>query len=215
MSIFNFNKSKSMPPTGKDKLTIKEAYHAMLEYLEVLYQTNNDIEIGEFFGSMQINTKNGKTIDPSVWRAWLDAVKEVKPQIEIPEELQICCEFKYYKYSKEKVKEILEQVTSDPSNYVGKDDNTGSTYYVKSLKDGAQAWKIVQNGKTTHVGIDRLSRQKTEKTHWTIRMDRAAQLIAGVLITAYTGGLLGSGLISEGVSDLLAGIKAGITGAFD
>eukprot|EP01132_Coremiostelium_polycephalum_P001037 gene1037-1315_t len=138
------------------KLTVKEAYHAMLEYLAVLYQINNEVEIREFFGGMQINDKNGKTLDPTVWGAWLDAVQEVNPQIVIPEEAQICCEFQYYTYSKEKVREILEQVTSDTDHYVGKDEKSGSVYYAKIQEDGTHAWKIVRNKKTIHVGIGSL-----------------------------------------------------------
>eukprot|EP01132_Coremiostelium_polycephalum_P000708 gene708-879_t len=42
-----------------------------------------------------------------------------------------------------------------------------------------------------------------------------AQIAAGAMIVACTGGALGKGFISEGVADLIAGVKAGIDGTFD
>jgi hypothetical protein len=41
-----------------------------------------------------------------------------------------------------------------------------------------------------------------------------AQIVAGAILTAWTGGSLGKGLIAEGVSDLIVGVKAAISGTF-
>eukprot|EP01132_Coremiostelium_polycephalum_P000568 gene568-713_t len=41
-----------------------------------------------------------------------------------------------------------------------------------------------------------------------------AQVVAGAMVYAYSGGTSGMGLMSEGISDLLAGVKAGISGTF-
>eukprot|EP01132_Coremiostelium_polycephalum_P000001 gene1-1_t len=90
---------------------------------------------------------------------------------------------------------------------------------VSELKTLNQVFDDASAGRTSAItkasihGLDHLFVLKAKEPYpWksiiALACLSAAQLIAGVLITAYTGGLLGSGLISEGVSDLLAGIKA-------
>jgi len=61
----------------KEKLTVKEAYIAMLDYLDSIYQLTKSDDLGGFLGSMQIS-KDGSTMDPASWADWLVSVKKIK-----------------------------------------------------------------------------------------------------------------------------------------
>ena len=61
----------------KEKLTIEEAYLAMLAYLDNLYNMTNSDDLAGFLGGMQLMGKQ-ETMDPAAWYDWLDAVKKVK-----------------------------------------------------------------------------------------------------------------------------------------
>lgn len=62
---------------NKDQLTIREAYLAMIAYLDNLYNMTKSDDLGGFLGDMQI-ARDGTTMDPAAWYDWLDAVNKVK-----------------------------------------------------------------------------------------------------------------------------------------
>lgn len=58
-------------------LTVEEAYLAMVNYLNDLYEITESDELGGLLGDMQF-LEDGGTADPAVWGEWLIAVKRVK-----------------------------------------------------------------------------------------------------------------------------------------
>ena len=61
----------------ENKLTIQEAYIAMLNYLENLYFLTKSDDLAGFLGSMQL-LDDKSTWDPAVWGDWIEAVEKVK-----------------------------------------------------------------------------------------------------------------------------------------
>jgi hypothetical protein len=61
----------------KDQLTIKEAYQAMIEYLDKVYDRAPSDDLGSLLGSMAL-MKDGGTMDPAAWTDWLNAVRKIK-----------------------------------------------------------------------------------------------------------------------------------------
>ncbi len=59
-----------------DKLTVKEAYLAMFEYLEQLYFRTNSDDLGGFLGGMTME-EDGDTMDSAAWNDWLKAVENI------------------------------------------------------------------------------------------------------------------------------------------
>ena len=58
------------------QLSVKDAYTAMLVYLEALQKRTNSDDLAEFLGSMDF-MDDGGTMDPAAWRDWIDAVAQV------------------------------------------------------------------------------------------------------------------------------------------
>lgn len=59
-------------------LSEKEAYLAMLYFLEELQQRTNSDDIAGFLGGMQLNKYDDQPMDPAHRSDWLKAVEKVK-----------------------------------------------------------------------------------------------------------------------------------------
>lgn len=60
-----------------DTLTTDQAYHAMLHFLELYYNSTHDNGIGALLGGMAI-LEDGKPADPALWAEWLKVVSRIK-----------------------------------------------------------------------------------------------------------------------------------------
>ncbi len=58
-------------------MTTREAYIAMIYFLEQIYERTGSDDVGGLLGSM-ILTGNEETMDPALWNDWLDAVKKME-----------------------------------------------------------------------------------------------------------------------------------------
>ena len=61
----------------EEKMSIREAYLAMFEYLEKLYKRTSSEDLGGFLGSMEL-IDDDLPGDPAVWSDWLQAVQKAK-----------------------------------------------------------------------------------------------------------------------------------------
>lgn len=68
------------PVKNKEILTIREAYISMLEYLTALQERTNSEDLIVFLGRLSFNKTDGKTMDPSAWEDWLEAVEKVRSE---------------------------------------------------------------------------------------------------------------------------------------
>lgn len=60
----------------KVELTRREAFHAMVKFLEKQYQATNSDDIGSLLGGMdQEFWGNEKTFDPALWNDWVKVVE--------------------------------------------------------------------------------------------------------------------------------------------
>lgn len=59
-----------------DKLTVSQAYFAMLHFLERFYQHTGSDDVAVLLGGMQI-LPDGTTADPAAWTDWIDSVQHV------------------------------------------------------------------------------------------------------------------------------------------
>ncbi|MGK7882703.1 MAG: hypothetical protein AB4060_21770 [Crocosphaera sp.] len=59
-----------------NKLTEKQAYLAMIEFLDDYYQQTQSDEIGELLGSLQL-LEDGKPADPAMWEDWLKSIEKI------------------------------------------------------------------------------------------------------------------------------------------
>jgi hypothetical protein len=60
-----------------DKLTIREGYLAMIEYLENLYRLTGSDDLGGFLGAMELMDDSFPR-DQAAWSDWLKAIEKVK-----------------------------------------------------------------------------------------------------------------------------------------
>ena len=58
------------------RLTEKEAFDAMMVFLEKFYESTKSDDVGALLGSMII-LEDGGTADPAVWGEWLESVQKV------------------------------------------------------------------------------------------------------------------------------------------
>jgi hypothetical protein len=58
------------------KLTVEQAYRAMLVFLENEYQLTKSNDLGGLLGGYQF-AEPGKTMDPAAWYDWEEAVDQV------------------------------------------------------------------------------------------------------------------------------------------
>jgi hypothetical protein len=61
-----------------EKLTEKQAFTAMLYFLDQYYQQTQADDIGALLGSLQL-LSDGLPADPAMWDDWLIAVEKVLP----------------------------------------------------------------------------------------------------------------------------------------
>lgn len=63
-----------------NKLTEKQAYLAMIEFLDDYYEQTQSDGIGELLGSLQL-LEDGKPADPAMWEDWLKSVEKISLKI--------------------------------------------------------------------------------------------------------------------------------------
>ncbi len=63
-----------------NKLTEKQAYLAMIEFLDDYYEQTQSDEIGELLGSLQL-LEDGKPADPAMWEDWLKSIENISVEI--------------------------------------------------------------------------------------------------------------------------------------
>ena len=61
-----------------EQLTEKQAFVAMIEFLDNYYQQTKSDDIGALLGSLQV-LEDGKPADPAMWHDWLECVKKTLP----------------------------------------------------------------------------------------------------------------------------------------
>jgi hypothetical protein len=59
-----------------ERMTVQQAYTAMIFFLEGRYELTDSDEIGGLLGSMQL-LEDGKPADPALWHDWLKAVENI------------------------------------------------------------------------------------------------------------------------------------------
>ncbi|MBF2049629.1 MAG: hypothetical protein EDM05_043410 [Leptolyngbya sp. IPPAS B-1204] len=59
-----------------EKLTEKQAFEAMVLFLEGFYQRTQADEIGGLLSDL-LMAENGTTADPAAWQDWMDCVQRV------------------------------------------------------------------------------------------------------------------------------------------
>jgi hypothetical protein len=59
-----------------EKLTEKQAFEAMVLFLEDFYQRTQANEIGGLLSDL-LMAENGTTADPAAWQDWMDCVQQV------------------------------------------------------------------------------------------------------------------------------------------
>lgn len=59
------------------QLSIKEAYNAMIEFLDRYYEITKSDDVGSLLGGMMF-LEDGSTMDSAVWNDWLECVEKVK-----------------------------------------------------------------------------------------------------------------------------------------
>jgi hypothetical protein len=65
---------------GEHKLTDREAYLAMLEFLQDYWERGGcrADDLAVLLGSAAINNADGISMDPALWSEWLEAVAKVR-----------------------------------------------------------------------------------------------------------------------------------------
>lgn len=58
-----------------EKLTQKQAFVAMIEFLDNYYQQTQSDDIGALLGSLQL-LEDGKPADPAMWHDWVQCVEK-------------------------------------------------------------------------------------------------------------------------------------------
>lgn len=59
-----------------EKITVLEAYKAMLKYLENLYDLTESEDLAGFLGSMEL-LEDGRPADQAAWHDWINAVNNI------------------------------------------------------------------------------------------------------------------------------------------
>lgn len=62
---------------NENTLTEKEAYLAMFYFLEGLQLRTNSDDLASYLGDIQLNSYDGKPMDPALWHDWLKAIEKV------------------------------------------------------------------------------------------------------------------------------------------
>jgi len=59
-------------------LNEKQAYLAMMYFLEEIYKRTKSDDIGGILGDMSINKLDNKTMDPAIWLDWIRAIEKAR-----------------------------------------------------------------------------------------------------------------------------------------
>ncbi|MEO8117115.1 MAG: hypothetical protein ABI653_05645 [Bacteroidota bacterium] len=59
-------------------LTEKEAYLAMVLFLENIQRSTNSDDIAELLGDLQLNEFDNKPMDIALWNDWINCLEEIK-----------------------------------------------------------------------------------------------------------------------------------------
>lgn len=59
-----------------ETLTDKQAFEAMANFLERIYERTGSDDLGALLGDLQM-LEDGTTADPAAWQDWLNSVREV------------------------------------------------------------------------------------------------------------------------------------------
>ena len=73
----DFQDNETIDMTDNEKLSVKEAYRAMVAFLEAYYDRGKSEEIAVLLSSLAAGP-DGRPMDPAHWRDWLTAVEHVR-----------------------------------------------------------------------------------------------------------------------------------------
>lgn len=66
-----------------EKITVRQAFEAMLLFLEDIYKRTGSDDLGALLGDFQM-LEDGTTADPAAWQDWLSSVRRVMSASEKP-----------------------------------------------------------------------------------------------------------------------------------
>ena len=120
-----------------ETLTIRQAFDAMVLFLERQYALDKSDDIGTLLSSLNLQVwADNRTADPAAWNDWMESVQQVLMP-DTPENRQ-----------------LLERLVSNQGNQLGTDVD-GNEWYAEMLPDGRQVWAKVRSGKIKYGGIRR------------------------------------------------------------
>jgi hypothetical protein len=120
-----------------ETLTIRQAFDAMVHFLERQYALDKSDEIGTLLSSLSLQIwADDTTADPAAWDDWMESVQKVLMP-DTPEN-----------------RRLLEMLVSNRGNHLGT-DMYGNEWYAEMLPDGRQVWAKVRNGEIKYGGIRR------------------------------------------------------------
>lgn len=122
-----------------ETLTIRQAFDAMVCFLEDYYQRSKSDEIAAILSGLSLlwldpSTGEKWTGDPAYWIDWMKCVQNILFP-DTPENHR-----------------MLEKLVSDQTNKLGT-DSWGSEWYARILSDGRQLWANVRHGEIQCGGI--------------------------------------------------------------
>ncbi len=122
-----------------ESLTIRQAFDAMVQFLENWYHLTNSEDIGNLLSGLDLAWRDpvsGErwTADPALWSDWMRSVQKILFP-DTPENRQ-----------------MIEALVADQQNYLGR-DSWGDDWYARILPDGRQLWAMVRNGEVKFGGI--------------------------------------------------------------
>ena len=121
-----------------ETLTIRQAFDAMVHFLERQYALDKSDDIGTLLSSLSLQIwADDTTADPAAWDDWMESVQKVLMP-DTPEN-----------------RRLLEMLVSNRGNHLGT-DMYGNEWYAEMLPDGRQVWAKVRNGEIKYGGIRRI-----------------------------------------------------------
>ena len=120
-----------------ETLTIRQAFDAMVHFLERQYALDKSDDIGTLLSSLSLQIwADDMTADPAAWDDWMESVQKVLMP-DTPEN-----------------RRLLEMLVSHRGNHLGT-DMYGNEWYAEMLPDGRQVWAKVRNSEIKYGGIRR------------------------------------------------------------
>ncbi len=121
-----------------ETLTIRQAYDAMVLFLEHWYELTKSDDVALLLSGLNLawldpSTGEQWTADPAFWDDWMKCVQKIL----FPDTLEN--------------RQMLEELVSDQANYLG--TVRGNEWYMKVLLDRRQLWANVRNGEIQYGGI--------------------------------------------------------------